>query len=361
LQNGVRRFIYFGSAHEFHSGKLTPYSQTKRCFSAISKEYARYLNIINICIPAAYDLKSLPKRLLLISFFNPPTKCMILDFVKIFWPLCSTEKLSNTVEIFLGECSESRIYHCADDQNENLIYILLKKVLDLTGSLVVILCLWWLLLLTWMVIKVDTGGPSILRQIRIGKNRSVFTCYKFRTMQTEAPVAGTHDVSTSFVTRSGRLLRKYKIDELPQLFNVLIGNMSLVGPRPNVEEDVKKYISDEKSIIFTKPGITDLSSIIFSDEGEILKNSSNPDESYNLLIRPWKSSLILLYIKNESFLLDCQIIFLTLLNFFNREKTLRLIHDLVKKKSPNNNNLHNICLRKEKLLPININTFNFIS
>jgi hypothetical protein len=100
---------------------------------------------------------------------------------------------------------------------------------------------------------------------------------------------------------------------------------------------------------------------IFSDEGEILKNSSNPDVSYNLLIRPWKSSLILLYIKNESFLLDCQIIFLTLLNFFNREKTLRLIHDLVKKKSPNNNNLHNICLRKEKLLPININTFNFIS
>ena len=234
------------------------------------------------------------------------------------------------------------------------------RFFDFTFSLIGIILLSPLISILLIAGYLDTKSP-IFKQERIGKNKKPFSLYKFRSMYLNTKSVATHLANYSSVTKYGSFLRKSKLDEIPQLFNVLIGNMSLVGPRPNVEEDVKKYISDEKSIIFTKPGITDLSSIIFSDEGEILKNSSNPDESYNLLIRPWKSSLILLYIKNESFLLDCQIIFLTLLNFFNRKKTLRLIHDLVKKKSPNNNNLHNICLRKEKLLPININTFNFIS
>lgn len=262
LQNGVKRFIYFGSVHEFHSGKLTPYSQTKRCFTAISKQYTHHLDIINICIPAVYDLKSLPKKLLLISCFNSPTKSLILDFVKIFWPLCSIEKVSNTVEIFLGENSESQIYYCADDQDENLTYIILKKVLDLVGSLLVILCLWWLFLLTWVVIKVDTGGPSFLCQIRVGKNRSVFTCYKFRTMRMEAPVAGTHDVGASFVTRSGRLLRKYKIDELPQVLNVLRGEMSFVGPRPCLP--IQNTLIEERGrrgVFGVAPGITGYSQV----------------------------------------------------------------------------------------------------
>jgi lipopolysaccharide/colanic/teichoic acid biosynthesis glycosyltransferase len=245
-----------------------------------------------------------------------------------------------------------------------MIYkIFIKRLIDLSiAFFIIIITSPIFFIILFLIFFYDYKNP-IYKGKRVGLNGILFYQYKFRSMKILK--LDNNFLSTSAsdirITPIGHFIRKYKIDELPQLFNVLIGNMSLVGPRPNVEEDVKKYISDEKSIIFTKPGITDLSSIIFSDEGEILKNSSNPDESYNLLIRPWKSSLILLYIKNESFLLDCQIIFLTLLNFFNREKTLRLIHDLVKKKSPNNNNLHNICLRKEKLLPININTFNFIS
>ena len=297
LQNGVKRFIYFGSAHEFHPGKLTPYSQTKRCFSAISQEYTHHFDVINICIPAAYDLKSLPKRLLLISRFNPLAKGIILDSVKIFWPLCSTDRLYNTVEIFLAKDSKSQIHHCADDQDDNPIYIFLKKALDITGSLLTIFSLWWLFLLIWIVIKIDGDGPSILRQIRVGKNRTIFTCYKFRTMQIDAPVAGTHDVSTSFVTRPGRLLRQYKIDELPQVLNVLRGEMSFVGPRPCLPiQNTLIEERDRRGVFGVLPGITGYSQV----RGFDMSNPVMLAESDNF------------YVVNRTIVLDLIILFRTI-------------------------------------------------
>ena len=128
------------------------------------------------------------------------------------------------------------------------------------------------------------------------------------------------------ITKIGKIIRKIKLDEITQLINVLIGNLSLVGPRPNVFEDVNKYTDKEKHILSVLPGITDFSSIVFSDEGSILKNSKNPDLDYDILIRPWKSRLALLYINNSNLVLDIKILFFTFTNFFMRNRTLSMIN-----------------------------------
>jgi lipopolysaccharide/colanic/teichoic acid biosynthesis glycosyltransferase len=135
-----------------------------------------------------------------------------------------------------------------------------------------------------------------------------------------------HIVSTSNsdprITNLGRFIRKFKIDEISQLINVLIGNMSLVGPRPNVEIEVDLYTSEEVIILNVKPGITDFASIVFSDLNQILENSSEPNLDYNQLIRPWKSRLAIFYVKNSNFKIDIYIILLTIVSLFSRRKAL---------------------------------------
>ena len=127
------------------------------------------------------------------------------------------------------------------------------------------------------------------------------------------------------ITSIGKKIRKYKLDELFQLWNVLLGQMSLVGPRPNVKAEVDLYTNDEKELLSVKPGITDFSSIVFSDEGKILKDKKDPDLAYHQLIRPWKSRLGLIYIKNQSILLDIQIIIYTLIAFISKRTALNWI------------------------------------
>ena len=127
------------------------------------------------------------------------------------------------------------------------------------------------------------------------------------------------------ITRVGRFIRKFKLDELSQLWNVLIGDMSLVGPRPNVKKETDLYTLDEKDLLKVRPGITDFSSIVFSDEGEILESKEDPDLAYNQLIRPWKSRLGLIYIEKQSLLLDMQLIIYTLIAILSREKVLNWI------------------------------------
>ena len=152
------------------------------------------------------------------------------------------------------------------------------------------------------------------------------------------------------ITKIGRYIRKFKLDELAQLFNVFIGDMSFVGPRPNVKRETDIYTHIEKKLLLFKPGITDIASIIFSDESEILSNAKDPDISYNQLIRPWKSKLGLFYVKKQSFILDIIIILLTLLGIFSRQLTLKLIH-LILKNLNAPDELCIIALRKEKLVP----------
>ena len=157
-------------------------------------------------------------------------------------------------------------------------------------------------------------------------------------------------VNDTRILKVGRFIRSTKIDELPQILNVLLGHINFVGPRPNVKDEVNKYVKLEQKLLEFKPGITDFSSIVFSDEGQILSNSSDPDLDYNLLIRPRKNILALLYFQDRSILSDLYIIVLTLLNMFNRKLTLSLIYKFMKKRYSNHD--LKFILRDENLIKI---------
>ena len=196
---------------------------------------------------------------------------------------------------------------------------------------------------------------------RVGKNENFFLLIKFRSMIINASNTGVDSTASddNRITGVGKIIRKFKIDEIPQLLNVLIGHMSLVGPRPNVIRETNLYSQEEKKILSIRPGITDISSIIFSDEGEILKGSKDPDIDYNQLIRPWKSRLALFYINNSSVVLDIKILLWTLLSIPNREKVLKIISNFLDNKKCDKK-LVEVCERKTRLEPYPPPGFNTI-
>ena len=170
----------------------------------------------------------------------------------------------------------------------------------------------------------------------MGKNFANFNLFKLRSMNITKEVGfQSTSVNDTRILKVGRFIRSTKIDELPQILNVLLGHINFVGPRPNVKDEVNKYVKLEQKLLEFKPGITDFSSIVFSDEGQILSNSSDPDLDYNLLIRPRKNILALLYFQDRSILSDFYIIVLTVLNMFNRKLTLSLIYKFMKKRYSN--------------------------
>ena len=151
-----------------------------------------------------------------------------------------------------------------------------------------------------------------------------FRMLKFRTMRPGAWKTGVNSTAADDprITRLGGFLRRFKLDELPQLWNVLIGDMSLAGPRPQVRDDADLYTPEERRMLSVRPGITDLASIVFSDEGGILAGASDPDLLYNQIIRPWKSRLALLYVDRRSFALDLRILALTVVAQVSRRRAL---------------------------------------
>jgi lipopolysaccharide/colanic/teichoic acid biosynthesis glycosyltransferase len=175
---------------------------------------------------------------------------------------------------------------------------------------------------------------------------------KFRSMVLKADRSGvtSTSVTDTRITPIGRLVRKCKLDELVQLWNVLIGEMSLVGPRPNVPSGVAVYTAEELRLLEVQPGITDFASIIFADEGEILEGKPDPDLAYDQLIRPWKSRLGLFYVSNCSLSLDLKLILLTLLALLSRGMALKKLHLLLRRlRAPDD--LAEIALRRSPLVP----------
>lgn len=184
------------------------------------------------------------------------------------------------------------------------------------------------LVLIWLQ---DFHSPFYLSP-RIGKGGREFKMVKLRSMIASADKSGVSSTSEndSRITLIGRFVRKFKLDELPQLWNIFKGDMTFVGPRPQVPTEVGFYTSVERGLLDVLPGLTDFSSIVFSDEGGILKDSKDPDLDYNQLIRPWKSRLGLLYAEKKSFLLDIKLIVLTLIALFSRRTALRGVEKLLR-------------------------------
>jgi lipopolysaccharide/colanic/teichoic acid biosynthesis glycosyltransferase len=228
----------------------------------------------------------------------------------------------------------------------------MKRVIDFVVSALALFFLSPLvvpiLFLVWLQ---DYRSPFYIAP-RVGKDEKLFKMIKIRSMIIDADKSGVDSTSSGDqrITKLGKFIRAYKLDELGQLANVFLGNMSLVGPRPNVERETRLYSELEKKLLTVKPGITDFASIVFSDEGDILYGHSDPDLTYNQLIRPGKSALGIFYIENARFIVDLKILILTILSFINRQEALNKLQTMLKNmKAP----IHLIELsgRREPLIP----------
>ncbi len=190
----------------------------------------------------------------------------------------------------------------------------MKRLFDLIFSLLGLLLLSPFFVVISLIIRLYDNGAVFYKAPRIGRNGKTFKMLKFRSMVLNADKIGPSSTTSSDprITPIGRFLRKTKLDELPQLINVLKGEMSIVGPRPEVKYFTDMFTEEEKAILSVKPGITDYASIWNSDEGKILEGAEDPDKAYMELIRPEKIRLQLKYVYERSTWVDFKIIFLTL-------------------------------------------------
>jgi lipopolysaccharide/colanic/teichoic acid biosynthesis glycosyltransferase len=187
---------------------------------------------------------------------------------------------------------------------------MLKRFFDILFSAIGLILLAPLLVVLAVAIKKSSSGPVLYRGIRVGRDGELFRMLKFRTMVANAEALGGSCTSDDDprITSIGHRLRKYKLDELPQLFNVLGGEMSFVGPRPEVQQYVSMFSEEEKQILCVRPGITDLATLWDSDEGALLAESSDPERTYLETIRPEKMRLQLEYVRKRTLLLDFRIV-----------------------------------------------------
>lgn len=189
----------------------------------------------------------------------------------------------------------------------------MKRAFDIIASGLGLICLSPLFAILAVWIKSDSKGPVFYRQTRVGKDNKDFRLFKFRSMRPDSDklgliTVGGHDPR---VTRSGYYIRKYKLDEFPQLINVFKGDMSLVGPRPEVRKYVDMYSPDQMRVLSVKPGITSLASIRYRNENDILATSDNPDKTYIEQVMPDKISIDLEYVDKANLLTDIKFIFST--------------------------------------------------
>lgn len=190
---------------------------------------------------------------------------------------------------------------------------MIKRSFDILASGIGLVCLSPLFLLLAVWIKMDSVGPVFYKQIRVGKNNKDFYLFKFRSMRVGSDkkgliTVGGHD---SRVTKSGYYIRKYKLDELPQLINVVIGDMSLVGPRPEVRKYVDMYTEEQLQVLEVRPGITDMASICYRNENELLAQADEPEQFYIDVVMPDKLRINLEYVKKHNFLYDVKLILKT--------------------------------------------------
>ncbi|WPV01180.1 sugar transferase [Mucilaginibacter sp. cycad4] len=195
---------------------------------------------------------------------------------------------------------------------------MIKRLFDICLSLIALIVLLPLFLLIAVAIKIDSRGSAFYKQARVGKDGNEFDLFKFRTMYVNSDRAGLLTIGSKDyrITGVGYWLRKYKLDELPQLLNVLNGDMSFVGPRPEVRKYVNMYTQAQLRVLTVKPGVTDWASIKYFDENDILAGSDDPEDMYINVIVPSKISKNLEYIDNQCILLDLKIILSTLKRIF---------------------------------------------
>lgn len=196
---------------------------------------------------------------------------------------------------------------------------MMKRVFDIFFSACMLLLLLPLFLVIALSIVLDSKGGVFFGQMRVGKNEKAFKLWKFRTMRPGSEKKGQLTVGArdNRITKTGYVLRKYKMDELPQLWNVFVGEMSMVGPRPEVPRYVEMYSAEQKEVLSIKPGITDYASLLYFSESELLAQSADPERTYVDEVMPAKLKLNLEYVKDHNFANDMKIIGKTISRIFS--------------------------------------------
>lgn len=229
--------------------------------------------------------------------------------------------------------------------------MLAKRLFDVAFALLALVLLAPLVATLALAIWCRDGRSPFYFSVRVGLGNRDFSMIKLRTMVVGADRLGASSVAKSDarITPLGRFLRRWKLDELPQFVNVLAGQMSIVGPRPNVRHGgVDGYTPEELGLLAVKPGLTDLASIVFADEAEILEAAADVDTAYNLLIRPWKCRLGLLYIERRSIAADLAVTVLTVIAILARPLALSLLDGILLRWGADTTT-RELCLRQEPL------------
>ena len=208
--------------------------------------------------------------------------------------------------------------------------MVIKRIFDIVMSIVGILLLFPIMIVVSILIKITSRGPILFKQRRLTKDMKEFTIYKFRSMRTDFDKDGKGiqvKGSSNAITPIGKVIRKTKLDELPQLFNILVGDMSFIGPRPELPRRLKYYSEEDKEMFKVRSGISSPASIVFSDEEYLMNQVRDPEKFYIEQIMPYKIKLNRYYVKNRSFLGDIYLIIATFLKILNKVDDKSIVKD----------------------------------
>ncbi len=254
MRAGVKRFVHFTSFHALDRSKSDQYTRSKRA-AAQALGAIEGVEAINLYLPFVYGA-TWPGKL---SFLNSLPRAVSQNLFMVFAAMRPTVD-SKTIADWLMASSRigiEPVVLLAQDQDENPVYRFVTRLIDICFATAVLLLLGWFLLAVWAIIKLESKGPAIFRQDRVGRRGGVFTCLKFRTMLVGTTQVATHELGAASLTRLGGFLRSSKIDELPQIFNIFRDQVSLVGPRPALplQTELNKFRC-EHGVLLMKPGIT---------------------------------------------------------------------------------------------------------
>jgi lipopolysaccharide/colanic/teichoic acid biosynthesis glycosyltransferase len=300
-QAGITTFYNISSVHVLDEKNSSPYAQSKRA-AVRALEAVSDINVVNVYLPYVRGTQWNGK----LAFLDKLPALLAKPLVSCLLAVKPSVRVTTLAELILTPDPQRDTYVLSEGQSKNLTYRIIKRGLDLLFAASVICLLWWALLIVWVLIKRGSDGPGIFAQERVGRYGKTFTCYKFRTMQQGTVQAGTHEVSEASVTPIGRFLRGTKLDELPQVWNILKNEISLIGPRPGLPVQEELFAQREKHGVFAvKPGISGLAQV------------NNIDMSEPEILAQWDAR----YIALQSLLLDVKITLATVRGGGQGDKT----------------------------------------
>lgn len=256
---GIPHFVYVSSVHALDEGNRSAYAESKRRGEAALRA-ADGIEVDVVYLPAVQG-RRFAGRLAPLNQLPPGLRKLAFRALSALRPTVHVERLAAHV-LAGGPPGEAGRRILSDGQQGNLVYAVVMRVVDYAFALTILLGFWWVLLAAWVAVKRDSDGPGLFGQPRVGRHGRIFTCWKFRTMQVGTAQAGTHEVAASSVTKVGAFLRRTKIDELPQVWNILRGEIALIGPRPCLP--VQTQLIEERrvrGVLEVLPGISGLAQV----------------------------------------------------------------------------------------------------